>query len=297
MSQTNDNELFGAPEAPETVLQRHANKTDETDPDSKPAASKARKPARPGRTKKDSAAPKQRPTGEAGEYAKFSAVKPAASLLPSYIRERRVNDATMRLAIFGCLGVLALVLVSVGATFFMALGAQSERDDAQNNRQAAQVEADRLKPIANYYDGLKQRQDLATRAMATDLDRAGVIDKIYASARGKVSVDQVEMSGQPPCQGPDPFDSIPALGCVNLTVTGSGTDVAKFVDTLNDVDMFSAAYSASMFGGNGANGVPVTVNYSADALTMRFVPEDQRETTRMNIEQQASAGATAGAPQ
>lgn len=296
---SNDNsELFGAPAS----APKKSRKTKEP----KPAKAKVEKPAKASpkakaeKSEKSSAKKKSEVTGDPSQYPAYSAFKPAASLLPAYVRERRVNDKTMRVSIYSSLGVLALILAAVGSTFFLALNAQGDRNDAQNDRQAAQVEADRLKPISSYYDGLKERQRLATTAMQSDLDRAKILKQIYSAAQGKVGVSQVELNGQPPCQGPDPFVKIPALGCVNLTVSGSGSDVAGFVDALNEIPMFSAAYSSSMFGGDkaGDTGTPVTVNYSSDALTMRFVPDSERDQTRATIESQSAAGgATAGADQ
>lgn len=290
-----DQELFGKPSQVKASRKKEKAPKEPKEPKARkektPRSPDGVKPAKPVAKKKAEV------TGDPSEYPKYSAFKPAASLIPAYIRERRVNDKTMRITIYSCLGVLALVLAAVGSTFFLALSAQGDRNDAQNDRQAAQVEADRLKPISVYYDGLKERQDLATNAMRSDLDRAKILNSIYSAARGKVSIDQVELSGQPPCQGPDPFVSIPALGCVDLTVSGSGSDVGSFVDTLNEAKMFSAAYSSSMFGGSRSDGVSVTVNYSSDALTMRFVPESEKAETRASIESQAVAGGTAGVPQ
>lgn len=226
-------------------------------------------------------------TGDPSEYPDYSAFKPAASLLPAYIRDRRANDKTVRITLYSCLGVLALVVAIVGFTFFYELSAQTARNDAQNDRQAAQVEADRLKPIADYYDGLKERQDLATAAMQADLDRPRLINQIQAAARGRVQVTGIDISGQPPCQGPDPFKQVAALGCINVTVEGPGTQVAAFVDALNKNSLFSSAYSEGMFSG-GEAGAPVTVNYSSAALTMRFVPAEEREAARAAVQEQVS---------
>lgn len=249
--------------------------------------------------KEDAAAAKAaaKSGGKKGEgesvYAKTSA-KPSINLIPRYITERRAAERTGRQVMYSGLAVLGLCVAVVGFSWSQALGAQQDRSDAEFERDTVQQQVDLLKPIADYYDGLVARQSLALETMKPDLDNSKILDGLYAAAGTGTSIESVDLSKAPPCPGSNPFSITPALGCV--TLTAKSNDLAAttgFLTALNaDSDLFSSAFSADMGGGENSDGTyTVTVNYSAEALSMRFVPEDQREQVKADIMSAAAAPA------
>lgn len=227
------------------------------------------------------------------DFSAFSAVKPKPNLVPRYVRERRAADRTMRITFYAIIALVALLVGGVIAGFFYAQGEKSKLDDTLSTQTQVQNEVTRLQPIADYYDGLVQRQELASSTMQNDLDHPRLLDGLYAAARGNATITAVTLAPSAPCPGPNPFEAISALGCINITAEAtSPAGAADFVEALNsNEELFSGAFTPSFAGGEGAT-TSVTVNYDADALSMRFVPEERRAEVKAAVEAAAAAGAS-----
>lgn len=246
-------------------------------------------------TKKGRLGKKPNAGGEPGlpDFSAYSAVKPKPNLTPRYVRERRAADKTMRITFWAIIGLVALLVGGVIATMFYALDAKGSLDDTLNTQTQVQNEVTRLQPVADYYDGLVQRQELASTTMQDDLDYTKLIDGLYAAARGNAEITAVTVAPSAPCPGPNPFEAIPALGCINVTANASGpAGAAGFVEALNaNSALFSGAFTPT-FSAEGDTPTTLTVNYDADALSLRFVPQERQAEVKAAAEAAAAAGTT-----
>ncbi len=253
----------------------------------------------PAPTEKKSRFSKKSKSNETGipDYSDFSAVKPKPNLAPRYVRDRRAADKTLRIVFWAMIGLFGLLVAGVIASLFFALGAKESLDDSLNTQKQVQNEVSRLGPIADYYDGLVQRQELASSTMQNDLDHPKLLEELYSAARGHVEVLSVTMAPSAPCPGPNPFETTPALGCINLTVSANNpAGAAAFVEALNsNPTLFSDAFTPTFASSEGTP-ANVTVNYSSNALSMRFVPADRRDEVKAAAEEAASRATTGATP-
>lgn len=226
------------------------------------------------------------------DYAKWPSVKPTINLAPRYVRERRATAGTVRKMTFVSVLTFALVVAALIGAYGYSLTVRAKRDDAVTAQQQAQMNVDRLQPIADYYDGLVARQTLVSDAMRMELNNKLILDAVEKAGGTGVSVRGVSIAPKAPCPGPDPFTPKVALGCLDLVVSAESPEaLADFVDTLDETAPFSGAFSGAY--AVSGDDVSVTVNYDVEALALRFVPEKQRDEVRSTITQTTPAPAAA----
>lgn len=225
--------------------------------------------------------------------SEHKASKPSVNLVPRYITDRRAAKKTTRQMMYTTLVVFGLVVFATLFAWSLALKAESTQSEAEFQQAEAQRNVDTLRPIADYYDGLVSRKNAAADMMRYELDHGRIMTGIQRAAGSGVQIRSVTMEGSVPCAGPNPFVVEPALGC--LTLTASSPNMANatgFVDALNSSDgLFSAAF-ASAYGQGDDDAFNVTVNYSTDALSLRFVPKAEWDQARADALAQANPAPT-----
>lgn len=257
-------------------------------PDKPPKGLKPDKPPRAAKEPKEKPEKQARPDGDSPSARAWPGPsKPSAVLVPRYVRERRAAQRTARTVVFGLLGVALLVVSGLGYSFISAKTAENDRDVAISNQAGAQSRVDALSPIAAYYDGLIARQANAVAVMQRDLDLSRVSNAIYATAsRANVVVTSINITTtSQPCEGSNPFEASLSMGCLNVTIAApNSVAVGNFVDALNaDEALFNQAFATNLAVSGDTDATSVDVNYSVEALSLRYVPEAQHEKAKSQI--------------
>lgn len=223
--------------------------------------------------------------------------KPSALLLPSYIVDRHAAAKTARA--MKTITIAVVVLLVLASAFFFWTGQQAAKraEAAAAEKNEAQTAVSQLTGISEYFDGIVDRKDAIAAQMRDELDYSAILGELNRLAGKSVQVSAATLQTQPPCQGPNPFEAQPALGCMSITVTASNEQaVLDFVDNINTAgelinSAFAGGSTAAAAGATAtaATGsqetegksseakVNVTFNYVAEALSLRHVPEDQKQ--------------------
>lgn len=231
--------------------------------------------------------------------------KPAANLVPTYVRHRRAEQATLRKGYFAVLATALLVVLVTGVAFVLRATSEGTRQEAVAERAVAAKQVTALQPIATYYDGLVARQQAMVSMMGRDLDYSRLNEAIFTASGGTgVTVETISESGAPVCSGPSPFSPAPAMGCVTITARApSPVAAATFISNLNrKAPLIGSAFSTGFAGDQQTVSAPsgdrsgseitVTVNYTSQALTMRYVPKEQQAQVRAQADATGQATGT-----
>ena len=165
---------------------------------------------------------------------------------------------------FGAAAVILVLLV------LAAWGAQQIRvGQAEQVLAVEQAETGRLTsattalaPVRTFLASVEQRKQLVADTMASEVYFSRVLDALAAAAPAAADVESVTITLTPaqaatpvaptapteggapatvesPCPGPDPFNTRPVVGCIQLTGTAdSRASVGEFVIALGEDDQF-----------------------------------------------------------
>ena len=204
--------------------------------------------------------------------------KPSAMLVPPYIRHKRANEKTYRTMSVTVLSTVALVVLASIASAGLALQSSSNLDTAKADQAKAQIQIDKYAEVAAYYDGLTARQTSLEEKLSGDISYYDLASKVIGAIPSGIKMNSLETMPGAPCPGPNPFVSESVQGCIK--VSGKAVDtttVGDFVASLAALSESSALVepfvSALSSQTGGDMNFQVSINYTPDALTNRFVPE------------------------
>lgn len=221
------------------------------------------------------------------------AAKPSAWLVPRYIVEREKAKKTLsRVTIGSAVAVLAIGAATLG-TLLMAHSAQNDLEEAQATQAAAQARVDELAPVVAYFDELERRQVIAISALRKDLDIAGIfasLDEAASVAQGS-SVSTTSLSSGTACQGGEVFARVVSLGCLGLDMeAASARAIGSYVSALteDETSLVDDAFTTSIIDDGNSATSQVTVNFTPQSLSLRYVPESMREQVLAEVSSSAS---------
>jgi hypothetical protein len=213
----------------------------------------------------------------AGVYEWPDPRKPSAFLVPTYVRENLAAAKTSRVTVTTVVAVSVAAVLGVGGAFILNMTADMAQTKVETQQAKLQSQVDGLKPIADYYDGLEERNKNTQTLLSADLEH----DVLYKSAVGAfgpgTEISSYTTSVGTPCPGGNAFSPEPALGCLNITGrTTSQAAVAQAISSFNAPEMaamFDDPFVASI--SNDDNGVQftLTVNFNSQALSGKYTKQ------------------------
>lgn len=229
---------------------------------------------------------KKQPAGAAGSddagpkrHEWPSPIKPSALLVPRYVVENNAAAATRRTSVL-VVGVIAVVMtLAVSVVSIMAMTSKQALTEAQGARDAAQVNVDRLGPIANYYDGLEQRRSTAASLLSGDVAHAKLLRSFHGAIPPGVTYQSYNPLVGQACPGPDPFNVPNGLGCITAQMTAQNAgQISALVSRLQATDktLFSDPFVSELNtrpaaqGGGRETTFTLSVNFSPDAYSNRY---------------------------
>lgn len=207
--------------------------------------------------------------------------KPAALLVPRYVRDNKAAAGTQR-HVYAGLGATALgVVAAVVTSILLAHASSADLIAAQAVQGSAQTKVDNLSSIASYYDGLEQRRLATESLLITDIKHAALFDTLYRSLPAGVTLGSYSTAIGAPCAGPNPFVSPNNIGCLAVGGTAdSPSDVSAMLQNFKKgaaADILSEAFVTQITGAGGAGGstsFTVNVNFTSDAFSLKYVPAE-----------------------
>lgn len=224
------------------------------------------------------------PAPQATKHEWPNPAKPSAMLVPTYIRENRALAVTKRKVFYGLVGTVAVTVLGTAAAFLASITSQGSLDDARSAQESAQQKVDRLAPIAQYYDGLEQRTQATVALLSNDVRHADLFDFTNSSLPSNTALTSYTTSFGTPCPTGDPFVSVDAIGCITIAAeTDSRAKIPATVASMQKASKDSLVKGVFVNGvTTGDNVVKFTMNlnFTPNALSMKYVPKDEREAMR-----------------
>ena len=203
--------------------------------------------------------------------------KPSAVLVPSLVREHRIQRRTRKTVLAVVATAVTGSILAAGGSVWWASTAATERGQAQAEVVAAKAEVAKYMPIATYYDDLWMRKEALNAELAGDIAFSEVTKTVMEATPKYVELTRIGVMPGAPCASPDPFEPTATLGCIQISAAASKHYTpAVFVKKLNDLPESSGlvdAFAGSLSATNGQLTFSVSVNYTDQVLTHRFVPE------------------------
>ncbi|MCU1561514.1 hypothetical protein [Mycetocola sp.] len=181
---------------------------------------------------------------------------PRADLLPPEIRREHKGRRTRRKLIWGILGVILLVLVGTGASYYLALTSQSQLTAAQDRTNELLLEQQKYTEVRVVQDELAAVEAGQRVGAATEVDWKAYIDKIEASLPDNVEIQEVRIDAASPLADYAQADT-PLLGVRVATLT-----FGAWTKALPDTDAWLVALSG-LPGHADAN--PDSINFDEEA--------------------------------
>ncbi|PWC06734.1 hypothetical protein [Mycetocola zhujimingii] len=207
---------------------------------------------------------------------------PRADLLPLEIRAVHRGKRGMRSMIYATLGVVLLVFVATGTSFYFALTAQIQLQAEQNRTAELLVEQQKYADVRVVQDALATVKAGQMVGSATEIDWKAYIDQIEATLPPNVLVVEIAIDGASPLVDYGQ-PSAPLQGMRVATLTFGAATVA-----LPDTDAWLVALSKlpgytdanpdsiTLDEETGLYKTVVTMHIGEGAWSQRFVPEDQK---------------------
>ncbi|GAB2732603.1 hypothetical protein [Nocardioides pakistanensis] len=235
-------------------------------------------------------------------YTWPSAAKPSALLIPAYVREKRAAARTRKQVAAGVGVALAAIGAAVGGAAWLALQSTDALSAAQADRDQVKVQVDALADVAAYYDGIEARRSATLDHLSKDVEHATMLSQVLDSLPDGAEVTSYATRTGDQCSGPNPFEAMNTIGCVEMTATGPTEDtLPQFLRNLDRTDtknvLLVAPFAANVVndGGvtpEGAEENPftfnVTINFTPEALSMKYVPKDQVDDVRAKVQEQST---------
>ncbi|GHD47212.1 hypothetical protein D9V29_05770 [Mycetocola manganoxydans] len=163
---------------------------------------------------------------------------PRADLLPPEIRQEHKGKRTRRKLIWGVLGVVLLVFVGTGASYYLSLTSAIQLVAAQERTNELLVEQQKYTEVRVVQDELASVEAGQRVGAATEVDWKAYIDKIEASLPDNVLIMEVTIDAASPLTDYEQPDA-PLLGMRVATLR-----FGAWTSALPDTDAWLVALSA-----------------------------------------------------
>lgn len=208
---------------------------------------------------------------------------PRSDLLPPEIRREHKGRRTRRKMIWGILGVVILVFVGTGTSYYFALSSQIQLALAQARTNDLLVEQQKYTEVRGVQDELATVEAGQRVGAATEVDWKAYIDQIEASLPANVAIMEVVIDGASPMA--DYLQPEAPLQGVRVATLRFGA----WTTALPDTDGWLVALS-TLPGYTDANPdsitfdeevrlyeTYVTMHIDEEAWSERYVPEEEKE--------------------
>ena len=207
---------------------------------------------------------------------------PRADLLPPEIRVEHKGRRTRRKLIYATLGVVLLVFVGTGASYYFASASQNALLAEQNRTSELMLEQQKYSDVRVVQDELATVEAGQMVGAATEIDWNAYLDLVEASLPANVAVVEIAIDGASPLVDYGQ-PSAPLQGMRVATFTfGAATA------TLPDTDAWLVALSAlpgyadanpdsiTVDEETGLYKTVVTMHIGEGAWSQRFLPDDKK---------------------
>ncbi len=123
---------------------------------------------------------------------------PRADLLPLEIRKEHKGRRTRRKMIWGVLGVVLLVFVGTGASYYFALTSQLQLVAAQERTSEFLLEQQKYSEVRDVQDELAMVEAGQRVGASTEVDWKAYIDRIQGSLPANVEINEVRIDAASP---------------------------------------------------------------------------------------------------
>lgn len=238
-----------------------------------------------GRSKgKDKSEPKTKTKGKViqAPTGPFTPGIPQVNLLPPDVIEVVAVQAVKRKVLAAGVGLLAIVAVLYGGQIALIASANSDLSAAKGVTADLSREMASLAPVKAFYGSVDANQKTITSTMKNEVLYSAVFSSLEEVTPRGVSLTNVNIAsvGAPtttaaagtPCPGPDPFNPVASVGCVNITGTADSRDaIGSFLTSLDGAKMFASPYvSATTANENGEVSFTATVGLTEEVYSHRY---------------------------
>lgn len=214
---------------------------------------------------------------------------PSKGLLPkSLVAKREVRKFTLRAGVIG-LTVVALAGLGWGGLAASSASAYAAQQDQELANTVLGESVSGLQVIDRSLKAFDAQRASVAAALQNDVTYSAVVTAVRASAPVGVEIDSIKSTFGSVCDGPDPFNAKPAIGC--LTVDGAAPSVPKVSEYVTKLIALSSdpakpawlvdPYATTASSGSdttGATGVAsgqvvrftLTVNFTPEALSLKY---------------------------
>lgn len=175
----------------------------------------------------------------------FIPKKPEVNLLPpEIIQGYKAKDLTAKYIKIG-VAVLCAFLLLFGISTISEKMSSSKVVELEDETASLNIEIRKLQPYETYKTTIEAKRSALQGQMQKNMDVAGIIESMNKLASdANMTYTQITLdANSTECTSPDPFNTVPTIGCVTFTADGNGADsVIKFFESAKSVEGFVNAY-------------------------------------------------------
>lgn len=207
---------------------------------------------------------------------------PRSDLLPSEIRQEHKGRRTRRKLIWAVFGVVLLVFVGTGASYYFALTSQVQLAVAQNRTNDLLLEQQKYSEVRVVQDELATVEAGQRVGAATEVDWKAYIDMIEVSLPDNVAIMEVVIDGASPLTDyTQPEAPLQGIRVATLTFgawTTALPDTDAWLVALSELPGFTDANPDSIKFDEEVQlyETVVTMHINEGAWSERFVPEEEK---------------------
>ncbi|SNS38322.1 hypothetical protein SAMN06309944_0027 [Micrococcales bacterium KH10] len=232
----------------------------------------------------------KKPKGEKAEKSSSATEIPSlpqVDLLPPEVRDGRRLGLRRRLLVYIVLGVVAVVILTIGFAYVVKTNADSRLAEAEDRAIALSAEKKKYSEVTTVIRAIADTKDVRDFSVVTAVDWAAYIDAIAAQLPDDVTIDTFDVKQASPTErastAGDPVLAT-GLGTINFTATSPDLpEAADWVDALNliaglqDASIQVAARNDSSGSGGSGSTYSVTATVQINQLALLNREFDDRE--------------------
>lgn len=209
---------------------------------------------------------------------------PRSDLLPPEIRREHKGRRTRRKLVWGVVGVVVLVFVGTGTSFYFSLTSQLQLLAAQAETNELLAEQQQYSEVRAVKEELAEVEAGQKVGAATEIDWNAYLNKIEASLPKNVDIVQVSIDGASPlidyAQPDAPLQGMRVATLTFGAATKALPDTDAWLVALSALPGFTDANpdSITFDEETGLYETIVTMHIGEGAWSERFVPEGEKAT-------------------
>lgn len=175
----------------------------------------------------------------------FIPKKPEVNLLPQEILEGyKAKDLTGKYIKIG-IAVLCAFLILFGISTISEKMSSSKVTTLEDETASLNIEIRKLQPYETYKTTIESKRVALQGQMQKNMDVGAIIDSMNKLASdADMTYTQITLdAASTECTSPDPFNTVPTIGCVTFSADGNGSDsVIRFFESAKSIEGFVNAY-------------------------------------------------------